>query len=197
MLKKPFGLHRARRFDRGFTAIEIIVVMVLAAILVTLAAPSLRDLRNDLQATALGNAFVSDAAFARGSAISRNQCVTVCLAADLSAATPVCATTGADWKVGWIVFANNKCADVASDASAELLKVYLGDSDGPTLAAPAGDALRKIRFNSQGMTSLTAKSSLSLTPRDAEAATKIVCLDRTGRARVAKAGAIACGTDLN
>ncbi|MDM0054915.1 GspH/FimT family pseudopilin [Variovorax fucosicus] len=193
-------IHQARgaRQPKGFTLIELMVVIAMLAILLALAAPSFQEMRKNSQVTTLGNEFVMGAAFARGEAISRNQCVTMCMAADISAATPVCATAGLEWNVGWIIFANNKCDDNAADSTAELLKAYLGDPSGPSMAAPAADALRKVQFNSRGMAgSLTAKSSLSLTPAGESTATKAVCLDRTGRARVAKAGSIACGTNLN
>lgn len=184
--------------QKGFTLIELMVVIAMLAILLALAAPSFRDMQKNGAVTTLGNEFVMGAAFARAEAITRNQCVTMCIAQDLSATTPVCEPTKQQWNAGWIIFTNNKCNDDAIDASAELLKAYLGDPAGPTMSAPAADDLRKIRFNSRGeATQLSAKSSLSITPSGESTATKEICLDKAGRARIAKVSSMSCGTNLN
>ncbi|RZL68683.1 MAG: prepilin-type N-terminal cleavage/methylation domain-containing protein [Variovorax sp.] len=196
---RPLDRPHALRLKRvqGFTLIELMVVVAMLATLLALAAPSFRDMQKNSQVTTLGNEFVMGAAFARAEAITRNQCVTMCIAKDWSATTPECEDAKRDWNAGWIIFTNNKCDDKAKDASAELLKVYLGDPSGPTMSAPAATDLRVVRFNSRGQTLLPAKALLSITPGGESTATKEVCLDKTGRARIAKASSTSCGTNLN
>lgn len=95
----PYG-----RPDQGFSLIELLVAISIAALLVTIAAPSLAQLVTSLQLSAASNTFVSGLHLARSEAIKRNGRVVLCKTSD----GIVCADTGG-WEQGWIIFhdANN------------------------------------------------------------------------------------------
>lgn len=76
---------------RGFTAIEMMVTVVLLAILIALAAPSMRDLVRDQRVKTATFDLYASLAFARSEAIKRNADVHLCIAA------------GTDWSAGWTV----------------------------------------------------------------------------------------------
>ena len=88
----------------GFTLIEMLVVLALAALLLSLAAPALSGMVNSTRLTTSVNALFSSLLLARSEAIKRNSRAVVCKSATGNA----CINTGS-WQQGWIVFhdANN------------------------------------------------------------------------------------------
>ena len=93
----------------GFTLIELMVTISVAAILLALAAPAFQGLLISNRITAQTNDLVSDLAFARSEAIKRGVRVTVC-----SANTPTTCGAGTGWTQGWIVFVDNGTAGDAT-----------------------------------------------------------------------------------
>jgi len=87
--------------SKGFTLVELMVVLAIAALLLVVAVPSFTDtaaraaIRSGMQDLA------ADLAYARSSAVTRNRSVSVC--ASDSATTPrTC--DGSAWQKGWITF---------------------------------------------------------------------------------------------
>lgn len=182
---------RSKAFhSSGFTLVELVVVITMMAILMALAVPSFVAMQRNSAAATLGNEFTMAVGFARSEAIAKNKCVTVCVPRDITAADPVCASTGTEWSGGWIVFSNPKCDSVASDDTAQLLKFYIGKTGGPTLTAPTGK-VATLRFDARGRSSLAGQQALSLAPAGSSA-TKVVCVDMMGRARIGNVGGISC-----
>jgi type IV fimbrial biogenesis protein FimT len=69
---EPLVMVNVRHKSKGFTIIELMTVVVIAAVLVTLAIPSFRELiaRNRLEG--VSSEFVTDLQFARSEAVARN-----------------------------------------------------------------------------------------------------------------------------
>lgn len=84
--------------QRGFSLVETMVTLALAAIGVTLAVPAMQTLLADGQRVASGNALVATMHAARSAAITRNVQVTVCPSHDGKRCD------NADWGDGWIWF---------------------------------------------------------------------------------------------
>jgi type IV fimbrial biogenesis protein FimT len=96
MLPRVFSMtspHPAgkTRGERGFTLIELVFTVAVLAILVTLAAPSLRDLVRDQRIKTATFEVYSSLTYARSEAIKRNASVTIVIA------------SGTDWAAGWTV----------------------------------------------------------------------------------------------
>jgi type IV fimbrial biogenesis protein FimT len=87
-------MHKAR----GFTVVELMVTLSLAAILASLAVPSLGFLLSNNHATSITNDLVSSIRLARSEAVSRSQLVTLCPSTDGNS----CAAT-TNWSGGWII----------------------------------------------------------------------------------------------
>jgi type IV fimbrial biogenesis protein FimT len=97
-----FPSHPARdRLDaaHGFSLIETMVVMALAAGLVVLAAPSMAQLGDSIRLTAASNAFLSHLYLARSEAIKRRGRIVLCKSAD-----GVSCASGGGWDQGRLVF---------------------------------------------------------------------------------------------
>ena len=86
----------------GFTAIELMVVIAIVAILASLAVPSFQGLIASSTLTSTTNDLIATLARARSDAIRRGKRVTVCMSANGTS----CTTTG-DWSQGWIMFEDN------------------------------------------------------------------------------------------
>lgn len=95
----------------GLTLVELMVTMAILAIVATLAVPSIQTFvaRNAMRN--LGADFTTAVQFARSEAISRNQCVAICMSTTVGAAN-TCAVAGEDWAAGWIVFRFPSCGAV-------------------------------------------------------------------------------------
>ncbi len=88
------------RSVKGFTLIELMVTIAVAAILVALALPSFRNLIVNSRLNGVASDMVDFVSFARSESIKRNSTIQLCRA-DNSAAT-TCAGSSGDW-VNWVV----------------------------------------------------------------------------------------------
>ena len=97
----------------GVTLIELMVVVGIAAIMATMAAPSFSDFIQNTRVTSTMTQLFGDLNRARGEAIKRNSRVLVC-AHEINGT--VCANT--NWKNGWLVCYDNNPQDNVCDVVA-------------------------------------------------------------------------------
>lgn len=81
---------------KGFTLIELMVTVSIAAIVLTLAAPSFREFQVTSRLATMSSDFTSDLAVARSEAVRTNRTMIVCASSNG-------VQCGGDWKDGWIV----------------------------------------------------------------------------------------------
>lgn len=115
----------------GFTLIELMVVLSIAAILAALALPSFRSLIQNNRLTTQANELAGTLNFARGEAVKRGGRVTVCVSTDQATCT-----LGTAWEGGWIAFADpdNTATFTVGDT---LLRVRGALEGGSTLTGTA------------------------------------------------------------
>jgi type IV fimbrial biogenesis protein FimT len=135
-----------RHRSTGFTLLELIMTMTVAAILLAIGVPSFRYVTSANRAAGEINGLLGDMQFARGEAIKEGQTVTICAAAN---GAPPCLGTTA-WENGWIVF-----SDVAGNGvfggTDVLLKMQKTFSNTDTLTADNG--ITNVAFSREGFTS--------------------------------------------
>ena len=90
-----------KRHSQGFTLLELMLVITLAAIILGLGVPSYRQFTLNNRMTGAANDLLSATHLARTEAIKRHAPVIMCLSADPTAAAPVCNGNGSQ---GWVVF---------------------------------------------------------------------------------------------
>lgn len=117
----------------GFTLIELMVTIAIAAILLTVGVPSFVSTVQNNRMVASLNDLVTDLNLARSEAVTRGVRVTACRSSD----GQTCNTGNGDWSQGWIVFSdpNNSGAFENGVADETLLRVHgtLADDENTTL----------------------------------------------------------------
>jgi len=84
--------------QRGFTLVELMITIAVAAILLMIGIPSFQNAINTSRLNGAANELLSDLMFARTSAISQGQRVSVCTSNNQATCT------FSTWGGGWIVF---------------------------------------------------------------------------------------------
>lgn len=145
----------------GFTLIELMVVIVIAAILLSIAVPSFQSLIKRNNVDSLQSKLSSAMSTARTEAASRNKVVTIC-----ASVNETNCTSGV-WASGWIVFEDND-GDGSVDTGDILIDVYDNSTAYTIESDPA--ATTAISFSSQGfITNGGAATTLTVCEPDDDA----------------------------
>ena len=185
----------ARRLLRGFTIIELLVTVAVAAILLTVVVPSFVSVTQSTRASAEANLLVGDLYLARSEAIKRGQSVTVCSSSDgLS-----CNGNPAVWSNGWIVFPDPAGTQVVA-AGAPILRQQppWTSTDSFTSAVTsmgqASAQAKAITYNRDGIVAAIAGQTiwtLHTSPVNASA-TRCVEMNQLGRVQTLTANGSNC-----
>jgi type IV fimbrial biogenesis protein FimT len=180
------------KYSRGVTLVEMLVTMVIAVILATLAAPSFVSLIRDFSVSTHVNALNADIRYARSEAIKRGVSVSLCPSADSLNANPTC--SGSDWATGWIVFvdtnANGSRSTTASDNEIVMRRQESVAQSSSGIRGAGGTTVASLRFNSDGRIPGGA-NNLEFTATGGEF-TRLLCIGVTGRPHAAQKGATSC-----
>lgn len=132
------------KFSRGFTMIELLIAIALAAIIMGLAVPSFMDFMIRNRLNSYNNEFVAALATARSEAVRRGTTVSVCKrASDTSC-------VGGAWSNGWLVVVNTANVNPATTApSGPVINVHEALSSGYTLNGNT-NYKNYITFNADG-----------------------------------------------
>ena len=151
------------RKPKGFTLIELMVVVALAAIMASLAAPSFKSFVSAQRIKTAASDFVMTAIFARSEAIKRN--------ADVTIAPATAGVTG--WKAGWTV-------EVGGTQISQQ-QAYTG----VTFSGPSS----VITYNGTGRLSATV-TTMTITGTDGSA--RCVAFDLSGMPKSSKSSSGTC-----
>ena len=177
--------HGACRIGAGFTLIELMVTIAIAAILLLVATPSFVSMQRNSELTSAANAFVAAINAARGEAMKASQ---------HAMAVPA---GGSGWSGGWTVFVDvngNSVFDSTTDRvvlqQAALPAYFTASGSGSAAASPPYvlfDASGYARTKTTGFGALTltlARNDLS--GADQLEQTRRIVVAKTGRARVCR-----------
>lgn len=140
----------------GFTLTELLIVLAIAAIMLTVGVPSLKYTLEINQLAAQTNRIVSALYLTRSEAVKRNARVTICKSADSANCS-----NGVGWQDGWIVFVDDgigggNSANGVRDGSETVINIG-GAADGRFTFAGSADF---VSFAGDG-TSRTAAGTLT------------------------------------
>ncbi|MCP5132162.1 MAG: GspH/FimT family pseudopilin [Gammaproteobacteria bacterium] len=111
----------------GFTLLELIMTLAIAAIVITLGVPGFQEVIRNNRITAQTNELITALNLARSEAIKRGVPVTMCKTSYSVTATspPTACNTSADWQQGWIIYADPGSNDgvIKTSEGDEILRV--------------------------------------------------------------------------
>ncbi|MBZ5877540.1 GspH/FimT family pseudopilin [Chromohalobacter israelensis] len=171
----PHLACRIRRVPnvRGFSLLELLIVLVIFAIMASIAVPSFQSLRQQQQLTDASNELVAALRLARGEAIMREAVCTVNEADEVK--VTLSPRENQDWTQGWRIDAKStQGADtlIVHTALPILLSGPSGETNFDALGHPCGnDAEAEWRLSHAGLS---------------DGASRQVCLTMIGRAYVAE-----------
>jgi len=124
--------------SKGFTLIELMIVIAIASILMTLAVPSFSLMINNSKVTSATNEFVGSLNLARSEALKRSGNVSVCKS---NAAYTACDTTAATFTTnGWLVF-SDACGTIGTIDSVAATATTLACNDERLKVGEANDQI--------------------------------------------------------
>jgi type IV fimbrial biogenesis protein FimT len=154
--------------DHGFTLIELVVTMAVAAILVTVAIPNMRTFIQNNRLITQTNNLIGDINYARSESLRRTSANGQPLSIGICASTSGTACTGGTWAGGYLVFvdANNDGAWDGGDTVLRFREALVADNtvftQGPlidplifikgTASSPGGAARSIIYCDGRGPT---------------------------------------------
>lgn len=158
--------------EQGFTLIELVVALSIAAILLAIAVPSYSGSRLNSQLRASSNDLLGSINLARSEAIKGGAVVTMCPSADGLAC-------GGAWHHGWLV-----------RRGTEVLQIVSGMPAGFQLTERSGTTT--LQFQSTGVDATPAVFTLCRSSPDAGSQERVVSMDATGRAFVKRTSTGEC-----
>ena len=176
---------------RGFTMIELMVVIAIVAILTTLAAPSFKQMIQSTTISSSVNSFLADIRYARSESIRRGGSVVMCRSESPEVTDPNCGTGsgtgGVGWRTGWFIF-HDLDRDGSKDANEPLLRVQSPlTSIDKALETSGGGSSTKFKFTATGrMQTLSSATGIQFGGSQfAVEQQRVVCINVGGRARIA------------
>lgn len=88
----------------GFTLIELMITLLIAAIVLSASLPQLGLIANQINFSSIQQSLISSIVFTRGEAIRNGGQAAICASDSIESATTSCSASAGDWSSGWIIF---------------------------------------------------------------------------------------------
>jgi type IV fimbrial biogenesis protein FimT len=149
VVKRPFISAGIRCVERGFSLIEVIVVIGIVAVMTALAVPAFQTMLQNNRQTGAINALFQSLNYARNTALTLGTPTTVC---PLTAVGSI--ACGTSWANGWITL-----SVPGGNAPNVLLKVYQPAAAGPVASSVPvnGVSVLAVNFDAHGLASTVAE----------------------------------------
>jgi type IV fimbrial biogenesis protein FimT len=168
-----------KRQHRGVTLIELIVVITIAAIVLTMGIPAFGWLIAKSRMTAAINTFVTNLQLARSEAVKLGSRVTLCPV--VPASNPLTCADSTSWHTGYIVF-DNPNGGGTPDSADKVIRHVQGFANAPiTVTTTAGG--KTITYQTDG-TSPGSNATYTFCDVRDRVDPRAVIISNTGRPRV-------------
>lgn len=180
MQRTAYSWLAKHKANQGFTLIELMVTIAIAAILLTVGIPSMAKFITDTRVSASVNGFVGAMSMARSEAIKRGRLVTICRSVNAESGTTGC-TGGGDWSSGWLVYVeNSSSSNIGAYDTAE--EVIFRQGALPS-SLTVSTAVNAITFNGSGEP-IGGFASAGFNFNASGDFARQICIARSGRVKV-------------
>lgn len=163
--------------SKGFTLIELMITLAIAAIVLGMAAPAMRDMLQNGRITSQANDLLTALNIARSEAVKRAIPTTVCRSSDMTS----CSAGAGSWAIGWIVF-DDRNGNAIVDGDDTVLRARQKLDGNPTLDGPG-----PVIYQASGLVNAPAVFTHTI-PDCTGNRGRRVNLSATGRAMVTRQG---------
>lgn len=188
-----FSLHPVRgacarpRVLRGFTLVELMVTIAIAAILLGIAVPSFDGVMLSMKLTSYANNLVASTLLARSEAIKRNAVVSLCVSSDGSS----CRTGG--WEQGWIVMCNTSGDNTSCDpAGPNTMVIHHQPAVSSGWKITESSTITSVSFQPTGTGATSAMLTVCRATPNVGSQERVVRISASGRPSVTKTANAAC-----
>jgi len=138
---------------KGFTLMEMMMTLSIAAILMSIAVPSYNTFAKNSRITAQTNKIIASVALARGEAAKRGTRVALCRSAQVGNADPDCGGTAQNWSTGWLVYSvgDSRTTPLYDPSKGDVLLGQFSAETGVTIKTVSANN-QNLEFNADGTT---------------------------------------------
>jgi type IV fimbrial biogenesis protein FimT len=137
--------------NSGFTLVELMVTLAIAAIVITQGVPSFVTMIQNNRLVTQTNDVATAINIARSEAVKRGVRVILCRSADPTATTPACGGTANTWTTGWLIFASGDTDNTYTDGTDTLLRIGQPAPTGITIMTNS-TSNNNLEYNPDGTT---------------------------------------------
>lgn len=160
----------SRRQMKGFTLLELMITIAIAAILISLAMPSFQGVMRSNRVSTATNELLASLSLARSEAIRNTRGAGICASADGT-------SCGADWNSGWLVWSDTD-GDGAVDAGETVVRYTQGKAS-TVIAGTASTLAFDQRGRNRGV-----QGTVGITPSGVTTPVRCITISATGQTRV-------------
>lgn len=136
---------------RAFTLVEVLIVVVMAAIILSLGVPAFRGFIQNNYSVSISNNLDAALRYARSEAIRRNNPVTICATADSNFSS-----CGSAWNLGWIIFNDINGDSLLTSGQDTILRVERLTGSNASVVPSTGT--NTITYNNAGFPNANASN---------------------------------------
>lgn len=151
----------------GFTLVELMITVAIAAILLGIAIPSFTEMMQRNRLTTITNNFLTSLSYARNEAIKRGAEVTMI-------------NTGGDWGAGWNICVDGNTDNACGNAADTLLRTAESIPAGYSISTGASDYATYATFTANGLPTSAIGDTFTICDGNNS---RIVRINSIGRAR--------------
>ena len=181
-------------YIKGFTTLELLIVIAIMGILAAVAMPSFMDTIGGSSVNGAVKSFTASINAARSEAITRGTTIHMC---PKNTASTDCAA--ASWSNGWIIFVDNNndatgatgSIDITGGADDDVI-IQVVEPVSDVVLTSTAPATNLLRYDGRGFGQNTAVRNFKFCPEDNDASNALgIEINITGRARLVQGG-LAC-----
>lgn len=187
---------------RGFTLVELLITLAVAAILLAVAVPSFRTFIQNAKLNSAADSFLAAIQQARSEAITRGDIVVLCRTADSS--TDNCGGSNKNWSAGWLMYATPTASSEGpyNDSADHVLLKRGSPAPQDVTITSDGDGNSYLAFGSAGtlkepLTNGDEMVAYAICDDRGEKAGRLIVIPRIGRSFVTDAESTAPPDELS